>query len=348
MSLTAPPPVLDPVPCEVDDAVIREARRRARRRRWSYGGVVVALAAVVAFAAWGPTPPVQGPPTTGGGGGGALVPGGAGRDADDPTALRVGFVGLPPEGAVPSSPPTGTLVFSVQTAPVRIWGYADGRMISYRNGAAAMPEAANPAFSGFLEQQLTPEGIEMLRSYLLDNATFGPPTDSQEGAWSYAFPHTVRMADGQFVSAAVRGCSWFSGCPRFTDPEAWLPASAWTDQWYRAYVPTEFRICYDRSDGQPVTVDQVRDALPPEAATRLLAHRTLDYSPRECAVVRTEDARTIDRSFQLAEFQQPEVTELYMLRYVPPTDAGQSESMGATVIFQPVLPHGYATCTSCG
>ena len=37
MSPTAPPLVQDPVPCDVDDAVFKEAKRRARRRRWSYG-----------------------------------------------------------------------------------------------------------------------------------------------------------------------------------------------------------------------------------------------------------------------------------------------------------------------
>ena len=59
MSLTAPPPVQDPAPCDVDDAVIKEAKRRARRRRWSYSGLVVALATVVAFVAWGPHRPCR-------------------------------------------------------------------------------------------------------------------------------------------------------------------------------------------------------------------------------------------------------------------------------------------------
>ena len=77
---------------------------------------------------------MQGPPPggDGGGGAGALAAGGAGRDADDPTVLRKGFVGLPPEGAVPSSPATGVLVLQVMTRRKRVWVYADGRMISFR------------------------------------------------------------------------------------------------------------------------------------------------------------------------------------------------------------------------
>ena len=123
--------------------------------------------------AWDAAPPVQGPPPGGasGGGAGALAAGGAGRDADDPTAVRKGFVGLPPEGAVPSSPATGVLEFQVMTRNKRVWVYADGRMISYRFGAPTMPEAANPTFSGFLEQHLSPEGVGRLRSYLVDNVT---------------------------------------------------------------------------------------------------------------------------------------------------------------------------------
>jgi len=55
MNLTAPPPVQDPVPCDVDDAVIKEAKRRARRRRFSYAAVAAAaLATVAALLAWSP------------------------------------------------------------------------------------------------------------------------------------------------------------------------------------------------------------------------------------------------------------------------------------------------------
>ena len=181
MSLTAPPPVQDPVPGEVDDAVIKEAKRRARRRRWSYSGVVVALAAVAAFAAWGPTPPVQSPPTAGGGGDGGAgalaleVPAGCRPGCGRPDGAADGVRRAATRGCRTEQPSHRGPGVLGDDPPVRVWGYADGRMISYRNGAAAMPEAANDAFSGFLEQHLTPEGVEMLRSYLVDNARLGHP-----------------------------------------------------------------------------------------------------------------------------------------------------------------------------
>jgi len=355
MILTAPPPVADPVRRDIDDAVIKDARRRARRRRLSYGGVVaVVLATIAALMAWDAGPPVQGPPSggDGGGGAGAIAAGGAGRDPHDPTVLRKGFVGLPPEGAVPSSPPTGVLELAVMTRSKRVWVYADGRMISFQNGFGGFPEAANREFSGYLEQHLTPEGVDLLRSYLTDNATtFNTPHLRIERDFFSALIPLVKV-DDRLAAATVPGCGWWEeGCPRITAPETWLPASAWADQQYRAYVPTEFMICYE---SEQVTAAQVRATMPADAA-RLLSHGTDSTSGsswarghRECAVVSTADARTIDRAFR-EDDQQPEVTDPSLLRYVfnVPSNPEQPDAMKASVDFQPMLPDGYATCTRC-
>ena len=82
-----------------------------------------------------------------------------------------GFVGLPPEGATPSSPATGELVLSAyglgDNSRTHLWVYADGRVISQRQFARpgdALPESANERSSGFLEQRLTIEGVEQMRS----------------------------------------------------------------------------------------------------------------------------------------------------------------------------------------
>ena len=369
MNLTAPPPVQDPVPCDVDDAVIKDAKRRARRRRFSYGAVAAAaLATVAVLLAWYP-PPTQGPPPAGdaGGGPGALGAGGAGRDASDPTVLRTGFVGLPPEGAAPSSPATGHLVLQVITRTKPVWVYADGRMISFQRGAAVIPEAANDEFSGFLEQHLTPEGVELLRSYLVDNAIPITPTspDRHPGATG----PLVRVGN-QISTVTVRGCGGFVGwCPRISFPETWLPASAWTDRQYRAYVPSEFEICYGGSvvpDGlgpgdlatlppevylQPAPAELVRAALPAGASALLPPVGTQDgSSENRCAVVGTADARIIDGALTAAGVQHHEGSELYLIHYtfgIPPSD-GQSAVIEAHLGFQPVLPHGATACTDCG
>ena len=77
-------------------------------------------------------------------------------------------------GATPSAPASGELVVHWEgrsathargphVAPmVRAWVYADGRMIWSREGS--VPEGANEFTSGYLEQRLTPEGVELLRS----------------------------------------------------------------------------------------------------------------------------------------------------------------------------------------
>ena len=367
MSLTAPPQVQDPVPCEVDDAVIKEAKRRARRRRWSYGAVVAAaLATVAAFLAWYPPPTDGHPPAADAGAtAGAFGAGGAGRDAGDPTVLREGFVGLPPEGAAPSSPTTGDLVLQVMTRTKPVWVYQDGRMISFQRGAALIPEAANDEFSGFLEQHLTPEGVEMLRSYLVDNAMTITPSspDRHPGATG----PLVRVGD-QISTVSVHGCGWVVGCPRISFPETWLPASAWTDRQYRAYVPSGFEICYGGSvvpDGlspgdlaalppdvyvQPARVELVRAALPAEASALLSPVGSQDGSSENgCAVVGTADARIIDRAMKAAGVRPHEGSELHLIHYtfgIPPA-AGQTAAIEAHLGFQPVLPHGATACTDC-
>ncbi|MGA9160565.1 MAG: hypothetical protein WB297_06830 [Actinomycetota bacterium] len=71
-----------------------------------------------------------------------------------PSAPEGGLVGLAPEGAVPSSPKTGELVLSVSRASPfhAAYVYADGRLIWTKEHV------------GWLEQRLTLEGVELLRS----------------------------------------------------------------------------------------------------------------------------------------------------------------------------------------
>ena len=91
--------------------------------------------------------------------------------------LDRGFIGLPPEGATPSAPESAELVahwrgFSTTAEGrdiLRVWAYADGRIIWDRRGHSpgaqrGIPEGANEFNSGYLEQRLTPEGVELVRS----------------------------------------------------------------------------------------------------------------------------------------------------------------------------------------
>src|SRR5215216_6383400 len=183
------------------------------------------------------------------GGGGAKS---AGPVPTIPSAAeRVAFIGLPPKGAEPSNPKRGELVASWWgSAPgdwgkSRFWLFADGRLISLRE--ADIPEGANPSSSGFLEQRVTPEGIELLRSEIVGS---DPP-----------------RAAGDVTSELPKG-----------DVTSELPKRAWADRTIRAYVPSRYAVCGDVSS-RPI--DRLWAPLPPRAKdARALAH-ALDHAGLE-------------------------------------------------------------------
>ncbi|HKN80376.1 MAG TPA: hypothetical protein VJZ98_03460 [Actinomycetota bacterium] len=76
--------------------------------------------------------------------------------------FSVGFDGLPPENATPSEPPHGEL--AVSDGGIHPWYsvhvYADGRLI-WARGLQTNP---GPTVSVWIEQRLTPEGVDLLRS----------------------------------------------------------------------------------------------------------------------------------------------------------------------------------------
>jgi hypothetical protein len=95
--------------------------------------------------------------------------------------LDKGFIGLPPVGATPSATESADLVlhwegFTATLPPqrqakdfVRVWVYADGRIIWDRRPHSpgperGIPEGANELNSGYLEQRVTPGGLEAVRS----------------------------------------------------------------------------------------------------------------------------------------------------------------------------------------
>ena len=148
----------EPLPGSWEDVLGRAgATRKSGRRRLVIAFAVVAVAAAIAAAAVG-----------------------AVRDF----VLRTGFIGLPPIGATPSSPASGELeiFYWVDWAAereadgrTRAWVYADGRLISL--GGPDRPGSANPLSTGFLEQRLTPEGVELLRSEIAAAGDFGDPDE---------------------------------------------------------------------------------------------------------------------------------------------------------------------------
>jgi hypothetical protein len=310
--------------------------RRARRRR--AGTVAVAGAMLTAVTIGGVTLgrsfPVEG----------TIEP--ADRPQTPSTAgpARVGFIGLPPGGATPSSPISSELVLHYFGPDPAGWGksnawvYADGRLIVERE--ASIPEGANPSSTGFLEQRLTSEGVETMRTYVVSHGEPLPGEPSPSGP-------TLRVRQGgRLVS--------LDPAPGF-DPErlvqaaSWLPESAWEDKRLRAYVPSEFAVCYD-GGRQPVAPRSIVESLPAAAADLLLNKdwvSVMDTSTgREtevaeyCWVVGTDEALTIVGALDGAGAQRG--TGAYVLDYV------LEDPRQARIAFEPVLPNGDWTCSPCG
>ena len=144
-----------------------------------------------------------------------------------------GLVGLPPVGATPSTPKSGVLEMYYWlhgvTGGGKNWVYADGRLI--RLGGSC---------DGFREQRLTREGVKLLRSEIVSAGGFGhaqppPGSDTLPHGWP---PIQVRKGD------RLVPLTWASDLKRLearlADPESWLPASAWKQRKFRAYVPSRF------------------------------------------------------------------------------------------------------------
>jgi Tol biopolymer transport system component len=148
-----------------------------------------------------------------------LAPGSSIAAPDD---RRVGFVGLPPEGASPSTPQRGELVVYLAGPEIgrRTWVYADGRMIWHRY--ADLPEGANSEFTGFLEQRLTPEGVELVRSEVASLGLLEPASTarglargSSARSW-YATAANYAASTGRtaLCSPGSRSRIRRPGCPR--------------------------------------------------------------------------------------------------------------------------------------
>jgi hypothetical protein len=270
-----------------------------------------------------------------------------------------GIVGLPPVGATPSTPENGVLemyywVHGVETRS-RNWVYVDGRLI--RLGAS---RANGRPRRGFIEQRLTREGLKLLRSEIVSAGGFGhdqPPSGSESLPGCCTLPIQVRKGD-----RLVR-LTWASNLKRLearlTDPESWLPASAWKQRKFRAYVPSRFQVCAGAvvvSDldkprqGRIVQMGPARFvALLPAAAQDVLRGRDWNagrFPPgSRCFAVTTNEARSLAKALDGAGPATARKGGAIRLHY---TFDAPGPSRQVWISFDPFLPHGEVTCSQCG
>jgi hypothetical protein len=304
--------------------------------------------------------------------------------------LDRGFIGLPPQEAAPSSPESGKLLL-FYWGPVdgqdhgksRFWLYADGRMISLLE--ASRPEGANERSTGFLEQRLTPEGAELLRSEVMATGLIGDEDDgvpayetandgddfaigSNPVAWDSTRPlpfgtinFQIREGDQLYRISRVGDIERLFA--RLTDPGSWLPTSAWADREIRAYVPSRIDIAY--GTWQPNSkLSAVLKLLPASAqellrgkhATRqpvLIGPRPDEPGEPVPAVwyhisVSAGEARALKAALDDAVLAVYEPAAYAELTYVVDAPAWAARRAPVIMGFEPILPHGAATCAPCG
>jgi hypothetical protein len=230
----------------------------------------------------------------------------------------VGFIGLPPRGEPPSDPTHTDLVENF----VRTGMPFSGQALLYADGRLIWNEYFDEGSTGWLEQVLTDEGIELVRALASD-----------------------------------------SGGLRQLDPEelpARLPDSAWADKTVRPYVPSGFAACLfvnnqvDPFVESSATLPEKLASLPAAAADLLRDQsRVVDISdsygdPNDCLALDVADARRLDAVLRGAGFEQDEARNSYLLQYQVEVDRPEPGTWGLEVWFEPILPDGTITCSSCG
>jgi hypothetical protein len=141
----------------------------------------------------------------------------------------IGIIGPPPPGTPPTGPATGQLVAAVALYNRVTWVYADGRIINVER------HGISDESNGYWVRQLAPLGVEAMRSFLLDG-TSGLTTRPRPG-WALRVRDGGRLMFAREFDDCRVGTQYEEYCPRFTNPEDWLPPSAWEDPTFRAFVP---------------------------------------------------------------------------------------------------------------
>jgi len=308
--------------------------------------------------------------------------------------LDKGFIGLPPVGARSSTPERGELeiFYWVNWAAngtegrTRGWVYADGRLI--RLGAPATGKSANTLSTGFLEQRLTPEGVELLRSEILSTGEFGyepippappppcplgqspsertkaiasgdcqlptPPPDPDKPL-TIPFFTTVEVADHGRLVRVDRAREYFRLEARLSNPASWLPESAWVDRDIRAYVSSKYAVCYSAwPPDQEVERSRLLALLPP-AVRDILSDAPLRQGPLfggpgnfRPSYEFCSDLTTEDARAIAVALEDAGLKRAGGARMRYRIEAPDMNPGEASVYFEPYLPHGEIVCTVCG
>ena len=243
-------------------------------------------------------------------------------DTIDRSYRDVGFSGLHPRGAPPSDP-TATELVETFLRPVPPYKgaaflYADGRLIWNEYFGEA-----NGRSTGWLEQSLTDEGIELVRGLATEALFVGE-------RWKILRPEEL---------------------------PGLLPDSAWADREVRPYVPSGYAACLSVTEQEDpfiesgMTQHEMLAALP-SAAEALLRDRPFVRSDAyggdssggisDCLGMDVADARRLDAALRASGFDQ----DAWIYHKV--LDRREAGTWWLQVFLEPILPDGTITCSSCG
>ncbi len=295
------------------------------------------------------------------------------------------LVSLPPVGATPSAPESGKLVIYYRLdmqGPKHAWRwvYADGRLLTASGAPQAVSasrptgsdvrEAANRWSSGLLEQRLTPEGVELLRSEIVSTGLFEHNQTAGDSSPNHSIHNEIQVRIGdRLIRVQGKFTADSNEFPkrvreRLIDPASWLPASAWADRRLRAYVPSMYAVRYG---GLFQTTERSRIlSLLPARAGDLLDDR--DAVPRRrgydgggftrtsltyyVSDVTTEEARALVKALDDAGLKRDGGLgysfEIPGTSVDPPPPLKGPLRQVVFIGFSPYFPHGETVCLGCG
>ena len=290
----------------------------------------------------------------------SVTPLGGGERQPTGSPEAEGIVGLPTPGATPSAPEHGRLVLYFEGGGPfsAVWVYADGRLIwgDMGNLPAGAPTAGA---TGFVEQHLTPAGVEFLRTQVISTGLFEHDLALLRGPDEPGFL-TIRVRNGDRLvwltwavqenyrvpkdapSATPEQASALEGISALlADPASW-PASAWEDRDLETFVPSGYRVGLrvfpDQGPGPNLPVGARELALLPEPAAALLRLGTkVDQAFYELS---TDETRALAEALHQSGLESWAIAGAAVLRYrlEDPYEPGNS----LWVFIGPVMPHGEA------
>jgi hypothetical protein len=289
--------------------------------------------------------------------------------------LDEGFVGVPPDGATPSTPEWGELVLSYWGHPgggreLRAFLYADGRLIWDRSK------------TGFLEQRLTPEGVELLLSEFISTGLFDRDVRLVRSGVSYPDWAVIEVRNGDRLVKVDWGGAFNPPLPtqeptpeqesaierlgaQLVDPGSWLPASAWENREIRAYVGSRYEVCLvvqpsspwgTYGNAQPLELSEILTMIPAAAADVLreaeftVTGQTLfdGRTPRNdyCSDITTEKAQAIAKALDAEGLPRVYPDNVQWYRFHPPSFGNDGRAL--EIRFLTYLPDGFLPCGDCG